>query len=44
MGHGAGLRAGVAFDRVLVYATGGLAYTEDNTGWAVGGGVEWACR
>ncbi len=36
------LRAGVAFDRVLVYATGGLAYTEDNTGWAVGGGVEWA--
>jgi outer membrane immunogenic protein len=36
------LRAGVAFDRFLVYATGGLAYTEDNTGWAVGGGVEWA--
>ena len=36
------LRAGVAFDRVLVYATGGLAYTEDNTGWALGGGVEWA--
>ena len=36
------LRAGVAFDRVLVYATGGLAYTEDNTGWTVGGGVEWA--
>ena len=35
-------RAGVAFDRVLVYATGGLAYTEDNTGWVVGGGVEWA--
>ena len=35
-------RAGVAFDRVLVYATGGLAYTEDNTGWIVGGGVEWA--
>ena len=35
-------RAGVAFDRVLVYATGGLAYTDDNTGWAVGGGVEWA--
>ena len=39
-----GLRAGVAFDRFLVYATGGLAYTEDNTGWALGGGVEWACR
>jgi outer membrane immunogenic protein len=36
------LRAGVAFDRFLVYATGGLAYTEDNTGWAAGGGVEWA--
>ena len=36
------LRAGVAFDRFLVYATGGLAYTEDNTGWALGGGVEWA--
>ena len=36
------LRAGVAFDRFLVYATGGLAYTEDNTGWTVGGGVEWA--
>ena len=36
------LRAGFAFDRVLVYATGGLAYTEDNTGWAVGGGFEWA--
>lgn len=35
-------RAGVAFDRVLIYATGGLAYTEDNTGWIVGGGVEWA--
>ena len=35
-------RAGVAFDRVLVYATGGLAYTEDNAGWTVGGGVEWA--
>src|SRR5215207_875644 len=36
------LRAGVAFDRFLVYATGGLAYTEDNTGWTAGGGVEWA--
>ena len=35
-------RAGVAFDRVLIYATGGLAYTDDNTGWVVGGGVEWA--
>ena len=36
------LRAGVAFDRFLVYATGGLAYTDNNTGWAAGGGVEWA--
>lgn len=35
-------RVGVAFDRVLIYGTGGLAYTEDNTGWALGGGVEWA--
>ena len=35
-------RAGVAFDRVLVYATGGLAYSDDVTGWVVGGGVEWA--
>uniref|UniRef100_UPI00191D0345 outer membrane protein n=1 Tax=Microvirga zambiensis TaxID=1402137 RepID=UPI00191D0345 len=35
-------RAGVAFDRVLIYATGGLAYTDDTTGWVVGGGVEWA--
>jgi len=36
------LRAGVAFDRVLIYATGGLAYTDNNTGWVAGGGVEWA--
>lgn len=36
------LRAGVAFDRVLIYATGGLAYSDDNTGWTAGGGVEWA--
>ena len=35
-------RAGVAFDRVLVYATGGVAYTEDKAGWTVGGGAEWA--
>lgn len=35
-------RAGVAIDRVLIYATGGLAYTDDNTGWALGGGLEWA--
>ncbi|WP_414471522.1 outer membrane protein [Microvirga sp. M2] len=35
-------RVGVAFDRVLIYATGGLAYTDNNTGWVVGGGAEWA--
>jgi outer membrane immunogenic protein len=35
-------RAGVAFDRVLVYATGGVAFTEDKAGWTVGGGAEWA--
>lgn len=35
-------RAGVAIDRVLIYATGGLAFSDDNTGWALGGGVEWA--
>ncbi len=55
-------RAGVAFDRVLIYATGGFAYgsggsngtcfvgttivacnnNDTNTGWTVGGGVEWA--
>jgi outer membrane immunogenic protein len=35
-------RAGVAIDRVLIYATGGLAYTDDSTGWVAGGGVEWA--
>jgi outer membrane immunogenic protein len=35
-------RAGVAFDRVLVYATGGVAYTDDKAGWVVGGGAEWA--
>jgi outer membrane immunogenic protein len=36
------VRAGVAIDRVLIYATGGLAYSEDTTGWVAGGGVEWA--
>jgi outer membrane immunogenic protein len=35
-------RLGFAADRFLVYATGGLAYTEDNAGWVAGGGVEWA--
>jgi outer membrane immunogenic protein len=35
-------RVGVAIDRVLIYGTGGLAYTDNDTGWAAGGGVEWA--
>ena len=35
-------RLGVAFDRVLVYGTGGLAYSDDTAGWALGAGVEWA--
>lgn len=35
-------RVGFAIDRVLIYGTGGLAYTENDTGWVVGGGVEWA--
>ena len=29
-------------DRVLIWGTGGLANTDDNTGWVVGGGLEWA--
>jgi outer membrane immunogenic protein len=45
-------RAGWAFDRALIYATGGLAYGEINNGfsssddvsvgWTIGGGVEYA--
>ena len=36
-------RLGLAFfDRGLIYATGGLAYSDDTTGWVAGGGVEWA--
>jgi outer membrane immunogenic protein len=35
-------RAGFAFDRALVYATGGFAFADDRAGWTVGGGVEYA--
>ncbi|MBJ6126042.1 outer membrane protein [Microvirga splendida] len=35
-------RAGVAFDRALIYATGGFAFADDANGWTVGGGVEYA--
>jgi len=47
-------RLGYAFDRFLVYGTGGFAYggggrtnvpgvgDDTRTGWAAGGGVEWA--
>jgi outer membrane immunogenic protein len=35
-------RAGVAFDRALIYATGGWAFTDNRSGWVVGGGIEYA--
>jgi len=35
-------RVGVAFDRVLIYGTGGLAYSDNDTGWTLGAGAEWA--
>ena len=35
-------RVGVAFDRALIYATGGFAFADDATGWTVGGGLEYA--
>ena len=34
-------RVGVAFDRVLVFGTGGFAYSDRATGYAYGGGVEY---
>jgi len=35
-------RAGVAFDRALLYATGGWAFTDNRNGWTLGGGLEYA--
>lgn len=35
-------RAGVAFDRALVYGTGGFAFADGGNGWTAGGGVEYA--
>jgi len=35
-------RAGFAFDRALIYATGGWAFTDDRNGWTLGGGLEYA--
>jgi outer membrane immunogenic protein len=35
-------RAGVAFDRALIYATGGFVFTDNRNGWTVGGGLEYA--
>ncbi|WP_414473489.1 outer membrane protein [Microvirga sp. M2] len=35
-------RVGVAFDRALIYATGGWAFTDNRNGWTVGGGLEYA--
>ena len=36
------LRGGFAIDRVLIYATGGGAFGQDEVGWVAGGGAEFA--
>ena len=35
-------RLGYAFDRFLAFGTGGFAYSNNGTGYAVGGGLEYA--
>jgi outer membrane immunogenic protein len=39
-------RLGYAFDRWMIYGTGGVAYAKagpfDDTGWVAGAGIEWA--
>jgi outer membrane immunogenic protein len=39
-------RLGYAFDRWMLYGTGGIAYAKagdlDDTGWVAGAGIEWA--
>ena len=35
-------RAGIAFDRAMIYGTGGLAYDTRTTGYTYGGGIEYS--